>query len=144
MSEAGGETVLLVEDARRVRAVVREILEMSGHQVLEAQDGADALRISADHPGPIHLMITDVVMPGMGGRELAQRLARLRPETKVLYMSGYTSDAAVRQGVLGAGLPFLAKPFAPDALLAKVREVLDTPGGAAPGGPREPGEGGGR
>ncbi|HET8578019.1 MAG TPA: ATP-binding protein [Methylomirabilota bacterium] len=123
---ARGETILLVEDAQRVRAVVREILEMNGYGVLEARHGAEALEISGKHPGPIHLMVTDVVMPQMSGRELAQRLAPLRPEMRVLYMSGYTDDAIVRHGVLGAGMAFLSKPFTPDALAAKVREVLDS------------------
>ena len=121
------ETILLVEDAQRVRAVVREILDMHGYEVLEARDGAEALRISASHPGPVHLMVTDVVMPEMSGRELAQRLDALRPDMKVLYMSGYTDDAIVRHGVLGSGMAFLAKPFTPDALGAKVRELLDAP-----------------
>ncbi len=120
------ETILLVEDALRVRAVVREILEMNGYHVLEARHGAEALEISERHQGPIHIMVTDVVMPQMSGRELAQRLAPVRPDMKVLYMSGYTDDAIVRHGVLGAGMAFLSKPFTPDALAAKVREVLET------------------
>jgi PAS domain S-box-containing protein len=122
---ARGETILLVEDAQRVRAVVREILEMNGYAVLEARHGAEAIEISSRHQGPIHLMVTDVVMPQMSGRELAQRLAPLRPDMRVLYMSGYTDDAIVRHGVLGAGMAFLSKPFTPDALAIKVREVLD-------------------
>jgi PAS domain S-box-containing protein len=121
------ETILLVEDALRVRAVVREILEMNGYNVLEARHGAEALEINERHQGPIHLMVTDVVMPQMSGRELAQRLQPLRPDMKVLYMSGYTDDSIVRHGVLGAGIAFLSKPFTPDALALKVREVLDTP-----------------
>ena len=130
------ETILLVEDALRVRAVVREILEMSGYHVLEARHGAEALEISERHQGPIHIMVTDVVMPQMSGRELAQRLAPVRPDMKVLYMSGYTDDAIVRHGVLGAGMAFLSKPFTPDALAAKVREVLETqPAPSAPGAP---------
>jgi PAS domain S-box-containing protein len=124
---AGRETILLVEDARRVREVVREILEMTGYEVLEARHGAEALEISAAHDGPIHLMVTDVVMPQMSGRELAQRLAPLRPDMRVLYMSGYTDDAIVRHGVLDAGIAFIPKPFTPDALAAKVRQVLDAP-----------------
>jgi CheY-like chemotaxis protein len=120
-----GETILLVEDAQRVRAVVREILEMSGYVVLEARHGAEALEVSNRHAGPIHLLVTDVVMPQMSGRELAQRLATLRPELKVLYMSGYTDDAIVRHGVLASGIAFLSKPFTPNALALKVREVLD-------------------
>jgi CheY-like chemotaxis protein len=115
-----------VEDALRVRAVVREILEMNGYHVLEARHGAEALEISERHQGPIHIMVTDVVMPQMSGRELAQRLAPVRPDMKVLYMSGYTDDAIVRHGVLGAGMAFLSKPFTPDALAVKVREVLET------------------
>ena len=141
---ARGETVLLVEDAQRVRAVVREILEMNGYAVLEARHGAEALEISSRHQGPIHLMVTDVVMPQMSGRELAQRLAPLRPDMRVLYMSGYTDDAIVRHGVLGAGMAFLSKPFTPDALAVKVREVLDTARTGAshngnPGAPRPEG-----
>jgi DNA-binding response OmpR family regulator len=131
VQSTGAETVLLVEDAARVREVVREILEMSGYRILEARHGAEALEISQRHDGPIHLMVTDVVMPQMSGRELAQRLLPLRPEMRVLYMSGYTDDAIVRLGVLEAGTAFLSKPFTPDALAAKVREVLDTPRGAA-------------
>ena len=100
---------------------------MNGYQVLEAQQGAEALEISGQHHGPIHLMVTDVVMPGMSGRELAQRLTFLRPDMRVLYMSGYTDDAIVRHGVLDAGMAFIAKPFTPDALAAKVRAVLDAP-----------------
>jgi CheY-like chemotaxis protein len=120
-----GETILLVEDAQRVRAVVKEILEMSGYVVLEARHGAEALEVSGRHGGTIHLLVTDVVMPQMSGRELAQRLATLRPQLKVLYMSGYTDDAIVRHGVLASGIAFLSKPFTPDALALKVREVLD-------------------
>jgi PAS domain S-box-containing protein len=120
------ETILLVEDALRVRAVVREILEMNGYNVLEARHGVEALEISERHQGPIHLMVTDVVMPQMSGRELAQRLQPLRPDMKVLYMSGYTDDAIVRHGVLGAGMAFLSKPFTPDALALKIHEVLGT------------------
>jgi PAS domain S-box-containing protein len=120
------ETILLVEDALRVRAVVREILEMNGYNVLEARHGVEALEISERHQAPIHLMVTDVVMPQMSGRELAQRLQPLRPDMKVLYMSGYTDDAIVRHGVLGAGMAFLSKPFTPDALALKINEILGT------------------
>jgi two-component system, cell cycle sensor histidine kinase and response regulator CckA len=105
---------------------------MSGYVVLEARQGAEALEISHRHAGAIHLLVTDVVMPQMSGRELAQRLATLRPEMKVLYMSGYTDDAIVRHGVLASGIAFLSKPFTPDALALKVREVLD---GVADGSP---------
>ena len=137
-----GETILLAEDAQRVRAVVREILEMSGYVVLEARQGAEALELSNRHAGTIHLLVTDVVMPQMSGRELAQRLATLRPELKVLYMSGYTDDAIVRHGVLASGIAFLSKPFTPNALALKVREVLDGVGeGAAAGSSVAPGRG---
>jgi PAS domain S-box-containing protein len=137
-----GETILLVEDAQRVRAVVREILEMSGYTVLEARHGAEALEVSNQHAGTIHLLVTDVVMPQMSGRELAQRLATLRPDLKVLYMSGYTDDAIVRHGVLASGIAFLSKPFTPDALALKVRELLDGVGdGASTGAPVGPGGG---
>ncbi|OGK79182.1 MAG: hypothetical protein A2X52_00900 [Candidatus Rokubacteria bacterium GWC2_70_16] len=136
----GAETILLVEDATRVREVVREILEMSGYVVLEAKLGAEAVQISQRHPGRIHLLVTDVVMPQMSGRELAQRLTISRPDMGVLFISGYTDDAIVRHGVLEAGVAFLSKPFTPDALTAKVREVLDAPraGGdpSRPSGPR--------
>jgi CheY-like chemotaxis protein len=136
LAQGHGETILLVEDAQRVRAVVREILEMSGYTVLEARHGADALEVSNRHAGTIHLLVTDVVMPQMSGRELSQRLSTLRPELKVLYMSGYTDDAIVRHGVLASGIAFLSKPFTPDALALKVREVLD---GAATGAAVTPG-----
>jgi two-component system cell cycle sensor histidine kinase/response regulator CckA len=126
------ETVLLVEDARRVREVVREILQLNGYEVLEARQGEQAIEISARHPGPIHLMVTDVVMPEMSGRELAQRLTLLRPDMRVLYMSGYTDDAIVRHGVLDAGMAFIAKPFTPDGLASKVRQVLDAPSRSQP------------
>jgi PAS domain S-box-containing protein len=126
------ETVLLVEDAKRVREVVREILEMNGYAVLEARHGAEAVKISGRYPGPIHLLVTDVVMPQMSGRELAQRLAPLRPDMRILYMSGYTDDDIVRHGVLEAGMAFISKPFTPDALAAKLREVLDPPPKASP------------
>jgi PAS domain S-box-containing protein len=121
------ETILLVEDARRVREVVREILEMNGYEVLEARHGAEAIEISSRHRGTIHVMVTDVVMPEMSGRELAQRLALLRPDMRVLYMSGHTDDAIVRHGVLDAGIAFISKPFTPDALARKLRAVLDAP-----------------
>jgi CheY-like chemotaxis protein len=118
--------------------VVREILEMSGYTVLEARHGAEAVEIANRHAGPVHLLVTDVVMPQMSGRELAQRLATLRPDLKVLYMSGYTDDAIVRHGVLASGIAFLSKPFTPDALALKVRELLDgvADAPATSGGPR--------
>jgi two-component system cell cycle sensor histidine kinase/response regulator CckA len=121
----GHETVLLVEDATPVRTLARRSLEARGYRVLDAADGPAALAISARYDGDIDLLVTDVVMPGMSGRELAERLAPLRPGMKVLYTSGYTDDAMVRQGVLTAGVAFLPKPFVPDTLARKVRDVLD-------------------
>jgi len=119
------ETVLVVEDEVSVRSLVRGVLESRGYRVLEASHGADALSISDQHGGPIHLLLTDVVMPEMSGRDLASRVMPRRPEIRVLYMSGYTDDAIVHNGVLDAGTAFLQKPFTPDALARKVREVLD-------------------
>ncbi len=120
----GRETILLVEDEGAVRELARDILEANGYAVLVARHGDEALAICERHSEAIHLMLTDVVMPGMNGRELAERLARLRPETKVLYMSGYTDNAIVLDGVLHGRAVFLQKPFTPDALARKVREVL--------------------
>ena len=115
---------MLVEDEGAVRQLARDILEANGYTVLEARHGAEALAICERHSEVIHLLLTDVVMPGMNGRELAERLARLRPDTKVLYTSGYTDNAVVLHGVLKGRAVFLQKPFTPDALARKVREVL--------------------
>lgn len=125
--QTGTETVLLVEDEEKVRELASEILQESGYRVLKAKHGRDALSVAAEHHGPIHLMLSDVVMPQMSGRELAEQLTPLRKEMKVLYMSGYTDDAIVHHGVLDAGMAFIEKPFTPNALAHKVREVLDTP-----------------
>jgi PAS domain S-box-containing protein len=127
IAASGAETVLLVEDAPRVREVVREILEMNGYRVIEARHGQEAIELGQRHPGRIQLMVTDVVMPQMSGRELAQHFARARPDMRVLFMSGYTDNAIVRHGVLETGTAFISKPFTPDALAAKVREVLEAP-----------------
>jgi CheY-like chemotaxis protein len=124
----GRETVLLVEDEESVRALTRRVLQAKGYEVLEASNGAEALALVARHAGPLHLLVTDVVMPRMSGRELATRLGDVRPGVKVLYVSGYTDDAVVRHGVLEAGAMFLQKPFSPDALARKVRDVLTLAG----------------
>jgi PAS domain S-box-containing protein len=121
----GPETVLVAEDEEMVRKLACKVLEMSGYRVLEAANGGAALLICERHNEPIHLLITDVIMPEMSGRELADRLAQLRPEMKVLYMSGYTDNAIVHHGVLNEGASFIQKPFATHALARKVREVLD-------------------
>jgi PAS domain S-box-containing protein len=121
----GRETVLLVEDEEVVRTLVRSILEGNGYTVLTASDGVEAQKVGRSHGTPIHLIVTDVVMPKMGGREAAESLAPHLPGVKVLYMSGYTDEAIVHHGVLESGIPFLEKPFTPDALLRKVRQTLD-------------------
>ncbi len=128
MPPRGTETVLLVEDEEMVRRMTREVLEVAGYRVLEAASGFEALRVSAGHTGRLDLVLTDVVMPGMSGRELAERLAPVRPGMKVLYMSGHTDDAIFHHGVTQAGTGFLQKPFTPDALERRVRELLGQPG----------------
>ncbi len=123
----GTETILLVEDEAAVRAVIRDELEYRGYQVLEAVNVAEAVFINSQQIGPIHLLLTDVVMPGMSGRELAQQLTLLRPKMKVLYVSGYTDDVGVLQILGTSKAAFLQKPFNPNTLSAKVREVLTSP-----------------
>jgi len=122
----GSETILLVEDEEIVRKLACTILQKNGYEVLEAPNGEEALRIVQGQNGnPIHLLVTDVVMPGMSGRQLADRLERVRPGTKVLFMSGYTDDTIVHHGVLDPGIAYIQKPFTPDALASKVRDILD-------------------
>jgi len=115
-----------VEDNTGLRKLATRILKPAGYTVLEAATGEEALRLLAQHDAPVHLLLSDVVMPGMSGRQLAEQLVRTRPGINVLYMSGYTSDTIVRHGVLDAQMPFLNKPFTAAALLRKVREVLDS------------------
>src|SRR5713226_2276376 len=122
----GTETVLVVEDAPAVRAVTRQVLERQGYTVLEAPNGEAALVLATKHHGPIHLLLTDVVMPGVNGRQVAEQLARPRPDMMVLFTSGYTDDSVVRHGILESGIAYLQKPFTPDSLARKVREVLDS------------------
>jgi PAS domain S-box-containing protein len=122
----GSETVLLVEDEQEVRSLAHRLLSQQGYKVLEAANGEEALRVVQEHIGKkIHLLLTDVVMPQMGGKELAEKLKILRPDIKVLYTSGYTDDAIVHHGILDSGVVLLQKPFSPAALAQKVREVLD-------------------
>ena len=121
----GTETLLLVEDDDVVRALSRHVLASCGYAVLEATNGEHALRVVAEHAGAIHTVITDVVMPGMGGRQLTEHLIKLYPKVKVLYVSGYTDDAILRHGILTHQVNFLQKPFSPFALAKKVREILD-------------------
>ncbi|MEW6543046.1 MAG: ATP-binding protein [Nitrospirota bacterium] len=123
----GSETVLLVEDEDSIRTMLSGVLRSYGYQVLESRSGEEALRIAGAHQGPIQILLTDVIMPGMNGREVAERLVLLRRGMKVLYMSGHTTDVIVQRGVLQADTAFLAKPFTPAALARKLREVLDAP-----------------
>jgi CheY-like chemotaxis protein len=121
----GSGTVLVVEDDDQVRRMTRAALESLGYAVLEARSGEEAVGLCGTHEGPLDLVITDVVMPGMSGREVAEAVGRVRPGVKVLYVSGYTDDAIVRHGVLQAEAAFLQKPFTPASLARKVRAVLD-------------------
>ncbi len=122
---SGSETVLIVEDDNSIRKFAQKSLQPHGYRVLAAENGEDALKISKEHGGTIDLMITDVVMPKMSGKETAERLQALHPQMKIIFMSGYTDDAIVHRGVLEPGLNFLEKPFSPKDLARKVRELLD-------------------
>jgi len=128
--KADRPSILVVDDDVDTCRNLADILTDLDYQVSTAHDGPSALELSARHGGGIDILVTDVVMPGMSGRELAERLAPERPSMRVLYTSGYTDDAMVRQGVLSAGVAFLQKPFVPDTLARKVREVLDGEQGA--------------
>jgi two-component system cell cycle sensor histidine kinase/response regulator CckA len=121
----GSETILLVEDDEMVRGLTRMVLAESGYKVIQAANGAEALLICEQYEEAIHLLLTDVVMPGMSGRAVADRLKTLRPQMFVLYMSGYTNNAIVHRGVLNEGVNFIEKPFSTAALARRVREVLD-------------------
>jgi PAS domain S-box-containing protein len=120
----GSETILFVEDESIVREIVGKILEMQGYNVFEASDAETALQIAEDYRYPIDLLMTDVVMPGMNGRQLADRLVKIHPETKVLYSSGYSENQIAHHGVIDEGLNYIAKPFTPDELAKKLRAVL--------------------
>jgi two-component system, cell cycle sensor histidine kinase and response regulator CckA len=123
-SPRGSETILLVEDEKGVRELAREYLEMSGYTVIEAPNGNTALELAAQHSGPVHLLMTDIVMPGISGRELAERIARIRPGIKVLYMTGYANQAVVHHGMLETDALVLQKPFTLTTLASKLREIL--------------------
>jgi nitrogen-specific signal transduction histidine kinase len=125
VARGGDETVLLVEDESQVRRLVFEVLQARGYKVLAAKDGLEAIPLEENYADRIDLLITDVVMPGMSGRELAKHVTAARPDTKVLFMSGYTDDAVLRHGVTGPGTAFLQKPFALEDLLQRVRALLD-------------------
>jgi signal transduction histidine kinase/CheY-like chemotaxis protein len=124
---AGSETVLLVEDDDNVRRLLMHVLRKRGYQVIEASGGEEALRIFDGRKDAIQLVLTDIVMPNMSGRELADRLLQIRPDLRVVYMSGYTDDVLVRTGALRPGMSFLQKPLRPEVLAAKIREALDSP-----------------
>jgi two-component system, cell cycle sensor histidine kinase and response regulator CckA len=122
----GSETILVAEDEDGVRSLTREVLEKYGYTVLEASNGEEALKVAERHQGPLDLLLSDVVMPRMGGPELAQELLARRPAVKVLYMSGYTDHPMVRRGVVNAGVAFLQKPFTPTVLVSRIREILES------------------
>jgi len=124
-SMLGNETLLLVEDEASLRKLSRHLLELCGYQVLEADSGVEALRVSRNHQGTIHLLLTDVVMPGMSGRVLADQITKERQNTRVVYMSGYTGQTVGEHGVLVEGSFFLPKPFTREGLARKIREALD-------------------
>ncbi len=123
----GEETILVVEDEDALRRVTRKILERGGYRVLEARDGREALQICEQHTDSIHLMVIDVVLPEMNGPKIAQHVARVRPTMRTLFVSGYPESAIHHYGVLDSDMDLLQKPFDVDALLHKVREMLDRP-----------------
>jgi CheY-like chemotaxis protein len=119
------ETILVVDDEDQVRTLARDILQGAGYRVLEAEDGEQALRIASEHPGIIHILLTDIMMPGINGKELADKLLLARPDTKAIFMSGRAAEVISDAGVLIPVDAFLAKPFTVDRLLNKVRERLE-------------------
>jgi len=129
----GRETVLLVEDEDVVRNLTRQVLEQAGYKVVESSRGKEAIRLYSENDRAVDLLLTDVVMPEMSGKEVADQLTALKPELKVLFMSGYTDEAIVHHGVLDSNIEFIQKPFTPAALARKVREVLDANGSSQAG-----------
>jgi two-component system, cell cycle sensor histidine kinase and response regulator CckA len=123
---SGTETILLVEDDETVRKLVREVLSASGYHILEAVNGLDALSLSERYVGTIHLLLTDVIMPKMGGNELKDQIGKTRPDTKMLLMSGYPDESIAHSGIYYADIAFIEKPFHPNILVKKVREVLES------------------
>ncbi len=126
-AEQGSETILLAEDEDMIRTMVSRVLRTQGYRVLEARDGSEAVRLGTEAREPIHLLLTDVVMPGMNGKEVTAKLAAAHPEMRVLYISGYTDNADVSRGVLDESADFLQKPFTPETLTRRVRETLSRP-----------------
>jgi two-component system cell cycle sensor histidine kinase/response regulator CckA len=121
---AARTVIMVVDDDAGVRQVAARVLERAGYRVLQAGEGDEALRVARTHPGPLHLVLTDVVMPGMNGRELGQRMREERPETRLLYMSAYTEDEVILRGLRVADVGFLAKPFSLDGLESAVKSAL--------------------
>jgi two-component system, cell cycle sensor histidine kinase and response regulator CckA len=126
VAATGAETILVAEDEESVRGLIKHLLTARGYCVLDAVDGRDALRLLAQHPTQIDLLLTDMVMPGMSGRELADKVLAFKPDLKIIYMSGYADDMLLHAGALGPGAAFLRKPLRPDVLASRVREVLDS------------------
>jgi CheY-like chemotaxis protein len=124
-SPSGSETIMLVEDEESLRKLVQGCLASRGYTILDAGNGEEALKLAQQHDGYISLLLTDVIMPGMSGRELADNLKQSRTDIKILYMSGYTRDLVTQQGILETGSEILQKPFSINALLSRVRDVLD-------------------
>ena len=122
---AGSETVLVVEDDTEVRRLIREILSARGYRVLESTKGEDAVRMVRSFADPVHLVVADVILPETSGPEVVRRVKEWKPGIRALYISGYTHDAVLRHGLMESGVTFLSKPFLPEALARKVREVLD-------------------
>lgn len=116
---------MLVEDAEALRTLTKETLERGGYKVLEAANGMDAIQVAHNSHGPIHLLLTDVIMPVMGGEQLAAELSRVRPHMKVLYMSGYPNEGTAWSGMLGSAVTLLEKPFTREVLMRRVRQALD-------------------
>jgi two-component system, cell cycle sensor histidine kinase and response regulator CckA len=135
---AGEETILLVDDEEALRIAARRMLQRAGFTVIQASDGADALRVLAEHTGPVHALVTDVVMPGVGGPELVRRLREVRPDLPTLFISGYSEEGVRTQGALHPDAAFLEKPFSPEDLIRKVREVMARPAKAPAEGYRPP------
>jgi CheY-like chemotaxis protein len=124
-ADADGKTILLVDDNAQIRELAQRVLERQGYTLLPAQDGLEAWQLASVHGGPIHLLLTDLVMPGVDGKTLADQLAQARPDLRILYMSGYADGLIGHHGTLEAGVAFLQKPFTPISLLHKVRAVLE-------------------
>jgi two-component system, cell cycle sensor histidine kinase and response regulator CckA len=123
----GFETVLIVEDNDQVRRLAKSVLSRKGYRVLDAKDGGEALETLGGHDGPIHLLLSDVVLPGMNGKKLYEKALAMRPSLKVLYMSGYTGNVIAHRGVLDEGVQFIQKPFTVQGLALRIRELLDEP-----------------